>query len=173
MEKLRRADRDILLWIQNHIRNRYATVFWKIMTALGNLGIFWLAVCAILWFMPQYKRTAEAALVSLASTGVIISLVLKPIFHRVRPYDSHEVLVPLIPHPKDLSFPSGHTGASFSCAVVFLLRLPAPVGLLFVILAALIAFSRMYLGVHYLTDIAAGAGVGILCAICSSCLIPG
>lgn len=173
MEKLRQADRDILLWIQNHIRNRYATVFWKIMTALGNLGVFWLAICVILWFKPQYKRTAEAALVSLAATGVIISLVLKPIFHRLRPYDSHEVLVPLIPHPKDLSFPSGHTGASFSCAVVFLLRLPAPAGLLFVILAGLIAFSRLYLGVHYLTDVVAGAGVGILCAICSACLIPG
>ena len=172
MEKLRQADRDILLWIQNNFRNRYATVFWKIMTALGNLGIFWFAVCAVMWFMPQYKRTAETALASLAASAVIISLVLKPIFHRVRPYDTHEVLIPLIPHPKDLSFPSGHTAASFSCAVVFMLRVPAPAGILFLVIAALNAFSRIYLGVHYPTDVAAGAGVGILCAVCCAWLIP-
>lgn len=168
MEKLKNADYHILLWIQTKCRKKLLTPFWKGITMLGNVGIIWLAAFAVLWFSRSYRRVAKAEFAALVGSTVIIALVLKHIFRRPRPFDTHPALKPLIPEPKDLSFPSGHAGSSFACAVVLLLHLPAPFGVLFLILASLISFSRMYLGVHYLTDILAGTGIGIFCALLSS-----
>ena len=86
---------------------------------------------------------------------------IKPLVGRIRPYDINTAVGLLIPRPTDFSFPSGHTGASFAAAAAledsnYRLRIPAWV------LAVLIAFSRLYLYVHYPTDVLAGAMLGIL-----------
>ena len=78
-----------------------------------------------------------------------------------------EGLVPLIRKPTDYSFPSGHTCASFACTLVLYRILPKKYGVPAVLLAALIAFSRLYVGVHYPTDVLGGLAVGIF----SSCLV--
>lgn len=75
---------------------------------------------------------------------------------RPRPFDTYTQIIPLITRPKDYSFPSGHTCASFAVALVCLRMLPGKWGILPVVLAGMIAFSRLYLGVHYPGDVLAG-----------------
>ena len=81
---------------------------------------------------------------------------------RPRPVDTYTQIIPLITRPKDYSFPSGHTCASFAVALVCLQMLPGKWGILPVVLAGMIAFSRLYLGVHYPGDVLAGFLVALL-----------
>ena len=81
---------------------------------------------------------------------------------RVRPYDANPLLMPLIQRPTDFSFPSGHAASSFACAGVMWHKLPRRAGVPVLILAILISFSRLYIGVHYPTDVLAGAISGLL-----------
>lgn len=81
---------------------------------------------------------------------------------RPRPFAEIEALIPLIAKPTDFSFPSGHTTASFAVALVMLRMLPKKIGIPAVVLAALVAFSRLYLGVHYPTDVLTGFVVALV-----------
>ena len=81
---------------------------------------------------------------------------------RTRPYETVAAIIPLIPRPVDSSFPSGHTCASFAAAFIYFRMLPRSYGISALILAALIAFSRLYLGVHYPTDVLVGFLVAAL-----------
>ena len=92
-------------------------------------------------------------------------LFLKNVVARTRPYEVVEGLTRLIEKQSDYSFPSGHTAASFAAAVILFLQLPKKYGIPALILAVLISFSRLYLGVHYATDVLAGAVSGTLIAL--------
>lgn len=111
--------------------------------------------------MPGHRKAGAAVLAGLALEVVCCNLVLKPLVARVRPCDINTAVQLLIARPEDFSFPSGHTGASFAavsalCASGNRLWIPS------LILAVLIAFSRLYLYVHYPTDVLAGAVIGVM-----------
>ena len=88
--------------------------------------------------------------------------ILKNLVARTRPYEMVEGLVPLIGRPRDYSFPSGHTGSSFASAWVLFRKLPAGYGISALVLAGLIGISRLYVGVHYPTDVLFGVLGGIV-----------
>lgn len=126
----------------------------------------------LLWFiLPVFllirKDTRTAAWIILAAAGIDILLcngVLKNVFHRVRPCDINTAVTLLVKRPTDYSFPSGHTALSFAAVsglwlsgVLKRWRIPA------LILACLIAYSRLYLYLHYPTDILMGIAVGVFC----------
>ncbi|CUX28708.1 phosphatase PAP2 family protein [Clostridium sp. C105KSO13] len=157
-------DGNILLFIQEHIRQDWMTPFWVFITSLGNEGWFWLMVSALLLFPKRTRKIGITALLAMAVGFLITNLVLKNVVARVRPYETVEGLKLLIARQRDFSFPSGHACASFAAASVYFLRLPQKWGIPAVVLAALIAFSRLYVGVHYPTDVLAGAAIGILAA---------
>lgn len=100
-------------------------------------------------------------LLALLGSLLVNNILLKNIVERPRPYDIIEGLQPLITRPKDFSFPSGHTGSSFAAAAVFYRNLPKQFGIWMILLAALIGVSRLYLGVHYPTDVLAGMLLGV------------
>lgn len=151
----------ILDWIQENMRNPTLDLLMPAITALGNSGLIWLLLAGILLLTPKHRRAGAAVLAGLVLEIICCNMVLKPLVARVRPCDVNTAVQLLIARPDDFSFPSGHTGASFAAAAALFAdrnRLWIPS----LILALLIAFSRLYLYVHYPTDILAGAAIGMM-----------
>lgn len=151
-----KIDVGILLWIQEHMRAAFLTVFWRAVTFLGNGGWFWIVLGIVLVCMAKTRKVGITALLSLAMGALITNVWLKNFVARPRPFDALETITPLIAAPKDFSFPSGHTCASFAVALVCWRMLPRKYGAPLMALAALVAFSRLYLGVHYPSDVLGG-----------------
>lgn len=164
MNFLLQLDGNILLFIQEHIRQDWMTPFWVFITSLGNKGWFWLAVSALMLIPRRTRKIGIMALLALSIGFLITNLALKNLVARIRPYETVEGLKLLIARQSDFSFPSGHACASFAAASVYFRKLPQKWGISAVVLAALIAFSRLYVGVHYPTDVLAGAVIGIWAA---------
>lgn len=163
MEFLWQLDSRILLWIQS-LRQDWMTPFWKGITFLGDYGWFWIVLALAFLCFRQTRKTGVAVLLALLTGALITNVVLKPLFARTRPYEVIEGLVLLVHRQKDYSFPSGHSCAAFAGAAVCYRRLPRPYGTGLLILAGLLAFSRLYVGVHYPSDVLGGIMTGLLAA---------
>ncbi|MCI9442269.1 MAG: phosphatase PAP2 family protein [Ruminococcus sp.] len=164
MEFLINLDGNLLLWIQEYIRQDWMDGFWKVITAFGDSGIFWIALSILLLIPKQTRRIGITALAALAIGALITNIALKPLIGRTRPYEVIDGLVTLIGKQSDDSFPSGHTCASFAAAGVYWRMMPRKYGIPLLIFAALIAFSRLYVGVHYPSDVLGGLLIGLFAA---------
>ncbi len=150
----------VLDWIAENLHCGFLDTVMPAITFLGDAGWFWIACAVIMLCFKKTRKTGLMMGVALICGLVVGNLFLKPVIARVRPYDVNTAVKLLIEKPHDFSFPSGHTLASFEAAVVLFLRERRYIGIPALVLAALIAFSRMYLYVHYPTDIAAGILLG-------------
>lgn len=161
-------DLPILDWIQANLKNGFGDVFWPVITLFGDGGIFWIAVAVVLLIFPKTRKTGIGMGIALVMGVIVCNITLKPLVGRVRPYDFQEslgVTIPLLTERMhDFSFPSGHTIASFEASVV-IFRNYKKAGIAAIILACLIAFSRLYLYVHYPTDVIFSIVVGTIFAI--------
>ena len=164
MEFLINLDGNILLWIQEYIRQDWMEGFWKGITMLGDSGWFWIALSLLLMVPRQTRWIGITSLAAIVIGALITNVTLKNLVARTRPYEVVEGLALLIEKQGDYSFPSGHTCASFAAAGVYWRMLPKKFGIPLVILAAMIAFSRLYVGVHYPTDVLAGLLIGLFAA---------
>ena len=149
-------DLPILDWIAAHLQCGFLDFIMPCITLLGDGGIFWIACAVILLFTKKYRKTGLGMGAALILGLIVCNMILKPWVGRIRPYDLQERLgntIPLlIERQHDFSFPSGHTFASFEAATVLMLH-NKKLGIPALILACLIAFSRLYLYVHYPTDV--------------------
>lgn len=146
------------------LRELYHPVLDKIMifiTTLGNGGFFWIGMGLVLAILPKTRKCGICMLLSMALTFVVGNLILKNLVARPRPFTIATEVALKIPRPGEYSFPSGHTMNSFTAAVSIFLFYKRP-GVAALVLAGLIAFSRMYLFVHYPTDILGGILLGTL-----------
>ena len=139
-------------------------------SALGNAGIFWIVLSALLLCTKKYRMAGLAMGLALLFGFLIGNLTIKPLVARVRPYDVNPSVALLISPPKDFSFPSGHTLSSFAAATALFLN-HKKAGAAALALAAVIAFSRMYLYVHYPTDILAGLLIGVAVAFLANAIV--
>lgn len=163
--KCEKMDAGILLWIQENVRNDVLTPFMRTVTLLGNAGWFWVFLSILLIWKKKYRYVGMTSGLALFGSLILNNLFLKNVVGRVRPYEVIDGLV-LIGHKAwDASFPSGHSACSFAAATVFFLLLPKRFGIPAVILAAIIAFSRLYIGIHYPTDVLVGTLDGILLGV--------
>lgn len=165
MDALLQLDGNILLWIQEHVRNDALTPVMKFITHSGDAGWIWIALALVFLLVKKMRRTGVLMACSLTGSLIINNLILKNLIARVRPYEAVDGLQRIIEAQRDLSFPSGHTGSSFAAAVVIFLMCPRKIGVPALILAFLIMFSRLYVGVHYPTDVLAGMITGTLIAV--------
>lgn len=148
-----------ILYAINKLHNIILDNVMVIISKLGNAGWFWIVLAVILM---AYKKTRKCGILMLISllTGLLIgNVALKNIIARQRPCWIDPNITLLIPNPTDFSFPSGHTLASFEAATMIFLH-NKKYGTLALSLAILIAFSRLYLFVHFPTDILGGAILG-------------
>nr|WP_297939762.1 phosphatase PAP2 family protein [uncultured Lachnoclostridium sp.] len=150
----------ILDWIQS-IRTPIGDVMMQFVSGLGDAGTIWILLAVILLIIPKTRKSGAVLLMALCLNVVLCNVILKNVFCRIRPCDVNTSIQLLVARPDDFSFPSGHTAASFAAVSALFFagekRLWKPA----MVLAILIAFSRMYLYVHYPTDILGGIVAGI------------
>ncbi len=165
-------DEQVLYMIQEQFKHPILDVLMVWLTKLGDAGFIWILVAFILLCLKTYRPYGYVLSASLISTFIVGNLVLKNLVARPRPCWVDPSVKLLIEMPHDYSFPSGHTMSSFAAATV-LYALNRTLGIIAFVLAALISFSRLYLFVHYPTDILAGLVIGVgLSLICLHVLKP-
>ena len=156
---------SIILWIQENLRGVIdgLVVF---ITHLGDDGLLWIVLGIALLFWKKTRPIGVTMLISLLFDYLIINVALKGLVARPRPFVVNEAITPLITNVSPYrSFPSGHSGGSFAAMFALYKWVPKKVGIPALILAALVALSRLYVGVHYPTDIIAGCIVGVVCSV--------
>ena len=158
-------DLPILDWIAAYLWCPFLDAVMPVITLLGDAGIFWIAIAVVLLFFPKTRKVGLGMGAALIIGLLVCNVTLKPLIARIRPYDYQlqhfgVTIKLLIEAQHDFSFPSGHTIASFEAATVLLIH-SKKAGIPAMILACLIAFSRLYLYVHYPTDVIASVILGI------------
>ena len=154
----------VLNWIQT-LRTGWLDGVMVLVSTLGDAGAVWIVLALVLLCIPRTRRAGVTVALALVLDLIVCNGILKPLFDRVRPCVVNPAVELLVRCPTDASFPSGHTAASFAAAGALRAagsRLWMP-GL---VLAVLIAVSRLYLYVHWPTDVLAGGllGWGLGCA---------
>lgn len=135
-----------------------------LLSTLGNSGLIWIAIAVVLLIPKRTRYCGITMLAAMAFSFLLGNLCLKNIIQRKRPCAVDTSVRLLIPFPSEYSFPSGHTLNGFTAATVIFLYFKKP-GVFALLLAAAIAFSRMYLFVHYPTDILGGMVLGFVDAV--------
>lgn len=155
-------DLSILDWIQAHWQCQFLDTVTPWITKLGDGGVVWILLALVLLAIPRTRHLGIAVTAALLVDLLLCNILIKPLVARTRPFVLRPEIQLLIAPPGDYSFPSGHTAASFAAAgALFFAKnrgwIPA------LILAIAIGFTRLYLYVHYPTDVLAGAVLGVFC----------
>ena len=175
-------DAGFLLYIQEYIRSDFLNPIMKVLTHSGDKGILLIVLILAFLSIPRTRAIGIMSTISIVIEALLNNVLLKNLIARTRPYDEIEGLVNLVGKQSDYSFPSGHTGAAFAVAgamlVVALFGLPMIektgefkredpsltfklISVILIMYATLLAFSRMYVGVHYPTDVLCGLLLGL------------
>lgn len=164
MNSLNQYEIGILHSMHDALECDFADAFFSTVTHLADAGILWILLAVVLLWFRKTRRAGITMGIALVFGLVAGNLILKPLTARIRPYDFDASIALIIPPEIEFSFPSGHTLASFEGAFgLFLCH--RKWGIPAIILAACIAFSRLYLMVHYPIDVVTGAILGILFAV--------
>lgn len=157
---IQEMDFAALEWIQLNVRCEWLDWLMPKVTLLGEFGLFWIAVTLIMLLVRRHRRCG-AMLACGLTTGVIVgNVLLKNLIARPRPCWIDSSVDMLVAVPTDFSFPSGHTLACFVAATV-LLRYDKRLGIAALAIAVAVAFSRLYLYVHFPSDVVCGAALGV------------
>ena len=163
LDIIRSVDSTILLLIADKLRGGVLDPVMTVLSLMGNGGAVWIETAVLLLFFRKTRRAGVAMLLALAAGYVIGNLCIKELVMRPRPFVTHSDLTALLDPGDPWSFPSGHALSSFAAATA-LWCFHKKTGVLALVLAALIAFSRLYASVHYPTDVLAGMLIGIALA---------
>ena len=152
---------EILSMLQK-IRTPLLDIFMSNITKLGNAGIVWILLTIVLLLIPKTRKSGLILAAALIVDLILCNGILKPLIARIRPFDVNSAIQLIVAKPHDYSFPSGHTAASFTAVMALYLAGEKKMWKAALVLAVLIALSRLYLYVHYPTDIIGGVVFGSL-----------
>lgn len=153
---------EILKWIQAVFSNEFLDQFFITFSSFGDWGQIWIVLIIILLINKKTRKLGALMAISLIAEFILNDHILKPFIARARPFEVYDVAL-ILETPTSYAFPSGHTASSFAVVMVAVFknyRYKVPL----VLLASLMAFSRLYLFVHWPTDILGGIVVGTLVA---------
>lgn len=159
------TDRDILLYVQDNIRSGFLDKIFPNITHLGDAGIFWILLTVALLCFKKTRRAGLFSAAALAGSVLVNNMILKNVIGRTRPYELIEELVLIGKKAGDASFPSGHTAASFASCVAILPNVKKRWWAPLILMAVLISLSRVYIGIHYPSDILGGFLSGVVIGI--------
>jgi undecaprenyl-diphosphatase len=153
------AELAMLDWIQNHLRCGVLDAVMPAVSHLADHGEIWILLAVVLLFIKGQRRNGGAVVCALVLELVSCNIILKPLIGRVRPFAVNTAVELLTRAPTDAAFPSGHTACSFAAAFA-LKAAGSPLWRPAMVLAAVIGFSRLYLYVHWPTDVLGGIALG-------------
>ena len=157
---LQDLDFSVLYWIQDRLRCGLMDWTMPKLTLLGEAGAIWIALALVLFATKKYRRCGLMLAAGLLCSLLLGNLLLKPLVARPRPCWLDPSVPLLVAVPKDCSFPSGHSLSAF-ITVTVLWRQDRRLGIPALILSILLAFSRLYLFVHFPSDVLAGILLGM------------
>ena len=152
---------SILDWIQT-LHTPFLDKIMVFITRLGDAGIIWIVLSIVLLLIPKTRKSGAVMVVALVVDVLLCNIVLKNLVARTRPYDVTTGVHLLVAKLHDYSFPSGHTAASFASVTALYLAGEKKLWKFALVLACLIAISRLYLYVHYPTDVLGGILFGVI-----------
>ena len=153
------AELAVLDWIQAHLRCGLLDTLMPAVSWTANHGEVWVLLAVVLVLIRGQRKRRAAVGCALVLDLIACNVILKPLIGRARPFAVHPAVELLVEAPHDASFPSGHTAASF--AAVFALKTAgSPLWKPALAVAVVMAFSRLYLYVHWPSDVLAGALLG-------------
>lgn len=169
--RLQTMEQHIFRWFNSRLHNKFLNLFFYYLTNLGGATFTIIATLAVWQLAPlPWSRAGLQAAVALAISHVPVAIV-KKLYPRIRPYLAIPETITFRNPLTDHSFPSGHTTAIFSVTVPFMLTDPLMI-LLLLPFALIVAVSRMYLGLHYPSDVLVGAAIGTSVAMGTFALWP-
>lgn len=163
-------DFKILEFIRLHFKCKFLDFIMKNISTFFNYSIVWMVLGVVLISLKSTRAVGYEIFVALTLELLICNVFVKRISKRARPFTKNDEVNLLINPPKDYSFPSGHTLCAFMCATIIAAHI-FWVGVILFVVAVLVAFSRMYLYVHYPSDVFVGALMGIFIALISNQLV--
>ena len=152
---------SILDWFQT-LHTPFLDKIMVFITRLGDAGIIWIVLSIVLLLIPKTRKSGAVMVAALVVDVLLCNIVLKNLVARTRPYDVNTGVHLLVAKLHDYSFPSGHTAASFASVTALYLAGEKKLWKFVLVLACLIAISRLYLYVHYPTDVLGGILFGVI-----------
>lgn len=165
MAFIQELDMNIVCYIHEHWHNFITDGFFTFVTFLADGGIIWIAAALIMLCSRKWRPAGVILLLSLGISAVFTNLVIKNIICRPRPFNANPELSLIIDIPHGLySFPSGHSTSSGAGAAAIMLR-NKKLGIAAIVIALIIGFSRVFMAVHYTTDVLCGLIIGAVCSV--------
>lgn len=160
LQKIKEIDIKTAYFFPKFYHHRFLSGTMKFIAGIGDFGMVWLVLVLLLSLNTKTQLLSQKMLAALLLATIVGQVTIKSLVRRKRPCHTFHDVDMLIPIPSDYSFPSGHTTSSFACATTVCFFFPR-VGAICILFAFLMAFSRLYLFVHYLSDVTFAIILGI------------
>ena len=171
-EVIQQFDEQALVWIAQHIRGGLLNPIMSFYTRLGDAGLLFIVLGLVMLLFRSTRKAGFSALCAMVIGLIVVNFTIKPLMARERPWLVIEGFVNLVEEKDPNSFPSGHTNAAFAFALALCMAAPKRwMKITAVCMAVVMGLSRLYVGVHFPSDVLVGALIGSLCGLAGAVIV--